>query len=118
MREAALRCAGRRGVQAPAQGLEAEQSARRKDARTERSPAPPREEEAAIAASDEAPAAAHSGHGASHDDVDAGEDVEICAWHPCNRAARPGSKYCSRACSNKNARWRYKQRKSSEREAA
>lgn len=50
--------------------------------------------------------------------ADLGEDVEICAWHPCEKVARPGSKYCSRACSNKNARWRYKQRKSNEREAA
>lgn len=44
---------------------------------------------------------------------------EICNWEPCHKIARPGSKYCSRACSNKNARSRYKQRKhTNEREAA
>jgi len=46
------------------------------------------------------------------------EEQTVCAWHPCQKPARPGSKYCCRACSNKNARWRYKQRKVSEREAA
>ena len=34
----------------------------------------------------------------------------ICAWHDCNEAARPRSKYCSRNCSNKNARARHKNR--------
>lgn len=48
---------------------------------------------------------------------EAGEG-ERCSWHMCSKRARPGSKYCSRACSNKNARYRYKQRKSSDREAA
>src|SRR5262245_38046768 len=43
---------------------------------------------------------------------------EACNWHGCSKLARPGSKYCSRACSNKNARSRYKQRKGTEREAA
>jgi hypothetical protein len=46
------------------------------------------------------------------------EEQTVCAWHPCQKPARPGSKYCCRACSNKNARWRYKQRKVNEREAA
>ena len=36
---------------------------------------------------------------------------EICSWDPCENEARPNSKYCSRACSNKNARARHKQRK-------
>jgi hypothetical protein len=41
-----------------------------------------------------------------------------CEWHPCAKPRRPNSKYCSRNCSNKNARWRHKQRKGSSREAA
>lgn len=36
---------------------------------------------------------------------------EKCYWPPCKKAKRPGSKYCSRNCSNKNARWRHKNRK-------
>ncbi|TNE87746.1 MAG: hypothetical protein EP330_17460 [Deltaproteobacteria bacterium] len=35
----------------------------------------------------------------------------LCGWGPCVNEARSNSKYCSRACSNKNARWRHKQRK-------
>mgnify|MGYP001336973997 CR=1 FL=1 len=35
----------------------------------------------------------------------------ICAWHECCKPARPRSKYCSRNCSNKNARARHKARK-------
>lgn len=45
-------------------------------------------------------------------------DEELCAWHNCTRGPangravrRKNSKYCSRACSNANARWRFKQRK-------
>lgn len=34
-----------------------------------------------------------------------------CAWKDCDQAPRPKSKYCSRDCSNKNARWRYRMRK-------
>ena len=34
-----------------------------------------------------------------------------CDWHSCTRVARPRSKYCSRDCSNKNARARYKSRR-------
>ena len=34
-----------------------------------------------------------------------------CAWKDCHRTARANSMYCSRKCSNKNARWRHKQRK-------
>lgn len=36
---------------------------------------------------------------------------EMCAWPGCGKRRRPRSKYCSRACSNKNARARYKARK-------
>lgn len=49
---------------------------------------------------------------------DTSGDGDICGWHPCSNAPRPNSKYCSRDCSNKNARWRYKQRKAAEKEAA
>jgi len=35
----------------------------------------------------------------------------MCAWHECCKPARPRSKYCSRNCSNKNARARHKARK-------
>jgi hypothetical protein len=38
-----------------------------------------------------------------------------CDWHSCHDPARPGSKYCSRRCSNRNARQRHRRRK---REAA
>lgn len=34
-----------------------------------------------------------------------------CAYHLCNETARPGSKYCSRRCSNRNARYLYRKRK-------
>ena len=49
---------------------------------------------------------------------------ELCSWHQCDKGpgetrnrTRPGSKYCSRDCSNKNARWRHKQRRKEERAA-
>ncbi|MBX2803313.1 MAG: hypothetical protein KTR31_36875 [Myxococcales bacterium] len=38
-----------------------------------------------------------------------GSDQE-CAWPGCEKTRRPNSKYCSRACSNKNARARHKAR--------
>lgn len=38
----------------------------------------------------------------------------MCDWKDCDQPARKGSKYCSRGCSNKNARWRYSQKKSDE----
>ncbi len=38
-------------------------------------------------------------------------DYEVCAWRDCEKPQRPRSKYCSRECSNKNARHRHKQRK-------
>jgi hypothetical protein len=50
--------------------------------------------------------------------VDPLDEENICAWHNCVRGStggrdirRKNSKYCSRACSNANARWRFKQRK-------
>jgi hypothetical protein len=40
--------------------------------------------------------------------------VETCEWPGCTNARAPNSKYCSRACSNKNARSRHAQRKKTE----
>jgi len=37
--------------------------------------------------------------------------TERCAYEACHNTARDGSKYCSRACSNRNARKRHKVRK-------
>lgn len=37
--------------------------------------------------------------------------TEPCAYDGCHNVAREGSKYCSRACSNRNARKRHKVRK-------
>ncbi len=36
--------------------------------------------------------------------------VGHCEWEGCVNTVRAGSKYCSRECSNKNARWRHKNR--------
>ena len=45
-------------------------------------------------------------------------NTDICAWHMCDKGfdgkgafSRENSKYCSRDCSNKNARYRHKTRK-------
>ena len=45
--------------------------------------------------------------------------AQLCAWFQCNKGsngtrafARKNSKYCSRDCSNRNARWRHKNRDS------
>ena len=35
----------------------------------------------------------------------------VCAYPACQNIAREGSKYCSRTCSNRNARKRHKQRR-------
>lgn len=34
----------------------------------------------------------------------------LCAWEGCEKEARSTSKYCSRSCSNKNARARHRKR--------
>lgn len=49
----------------------------------------------------------------------AGEKVgsQGCGWHTCDNPPRPNSKYCSRDCSNKNARARYKRRKAADKAA-
>jgi hypothetical protein len=39
------------------------------------------------------------------------KDIEgACAWSLCSDRARDNSKYCSRDCSNKNARARHRER--------
>ena len=52
------------------------------------------------------------------------DEGDLCAWQFCDKGAgggrairRKGSKYCSRDCSNKNARWRHKQRKATPKSA-
>jgi len=40
-----------------------------------------------------------------------GAGGEKCAYDACQNVARDGSKYCSRACSNRNARQRHKSRR-------
>jgi len=49
---------------------------------------------------------------------DSGERVDpgSCAWEPCSSRRRERSIYCSRSCSNKNARYRHSLRKQSRRE--
>ena len=44
--------------------------------------------------------------------------VAICEWHSCSKPVRVGSKYCSRECSNRNARARYRARKRQEKKSA
>jgi len=36
---------------------------------------------------------------------------EPCAWKDCENITRPKSKYCSRTCSNRNARYRHAKRR-------
>ena len=43
---------------------------------------------------------------------------EGCALDGCGETTRPGSKYCSRTCSNRNARRRYKKKARAEKRAA
>ena len=46
------------------------------------------------------------------------DEAGSCGWKDCGNPPRPNSKYCSRDCSNKNARHRYKRRKSKDQAAA
>jgi hypothetical protein len=70
-------------------------------------PTPSRKAPAAVAA----PAAVDDEDDEDDEDEDEDDDGEQCAWPGCEKARRPNSKYCSRACSNKNARHRHKQRR-------
>jgi len=51
---------------------------------------------------------------ASKATVESAVGTEECAWPGCVKPARKNSKYCSRACSNKNARHRHKLRAKTE----
>ena len=51
-----------------------------------------------------------SAKGSTGDTAASDPNLPICAWAECDKAARPRSKYCSRNCSNKNARSRYSRR--------
>ena len=44
--------------------------------------------------------------------------IRRCSWKDCNEPARPTSIYCSRNCSNKNARWRHRLRRERQQQAA
>ena len=41
----------------------------------------------------------------------AAKELAPCAWEECDKPSRSNSKYCSRECSNKNARARHRRRK-------
>lgn len=41
--------------------------------------------------------------------------LKKCAWHRCDNVSRQNRKYCSKACSNRNARRCYRERKKLER---
>ena len=55
---------------------------------------------------------------AAKEEVAAAADAGSCGWKDCSNPPRPNSKYCSRDCSNKNARHRYKRRKNKDQAAA
>jgi len=38
------------------------------------------------------------------------QDLPKCEWKDCDKPQRENSKYCSRTCSNANARWRHRER--------
>lgn len=46
-----------------------------------------------------------------------GVELANCAWVECEKPSRSNSKYCSRECSNKNARARHRQRKNANKSA-
>jgi hypothetical protein len=74
--------------------------AKEKPAKQPEAQAAPAPKKAVDEAVDEAPAS-------TADD----EDPNICAWKDCDNIPRPKSKYCGRACSNKNARHRHAKRR-------
>jgi hypothetical protein len=45
-------------------------------------------------------------------------DRPVCAWKGCEKPARPNSKYCSRRCSNRNARSRHRARSREDRKSS
>ncbi|MCP4804553.1 MAG: hypothetical protein GY913_23040 [Proteobacteria bacterium] len=59
----------------------------------------------------ETPAAKAESSSAEGDAAMPASGVQMCMWAGCGKQARPRSKYCSRNCSNKNARARHAARK-------
>lgn len=82
------------------------------DAVIEARPAAPRRAAARATTTPSAPAekAAAKKTAATSAQPGADADGNVCAWRECKQIARPRSKYCSRNCSNKNARSRHKER--------
>ncbi len=78
------------------------------DSVIEARPASPRK--AAAASSASAPAKKASTKKTTSAQPSADAEGNVCAWRECEQIARPRSKYCSRNCSNKNARSRHKAR--------
>jgi hypothetical protein len=64
----------------------------------------------AIAAAPDAKPKAKAAKAAKPVEVGAAVGGNMCTWPGCEKTARKNSKYCSRACSNKNARHRHKLR--------
>lgn len=62
------------------------------------------------AAAKPAPKAKSSSKKAAAKGAESAASLETCAWPSCDNQRRKNSKYCSRACSNKNARYRHKLR--------
>lgn len=75
------------------------------------SPPPPKADAPAKRTSKPAVRAASPKKAAGRTAPATSEDGTVCAWVDCQKIARPRSKYCSRNCSNKNARARHKARK-------
>jgi len=77
----------------------------------------PQQPTVAVAVQDESPQS-WKDTPATATEADSSSDTSSCEWHICNNPPRPNSKYCSRDCSNKNARLRYKKRKNADKAAA
>lgn len=97
-------------VKDEAKPVEAKKPAPAKPAPTP-TPAPAKQAEAKKAP---APAQAAPAPKKAEPKAAAAVGTEPCAWKDCDKPARKASKYCSRACSNKNARWRHSQRRKEE----
>ena len=82
------------------------------DAVIEARPAAPRRAAAKVSTTPPAPAKNSEPRkmAATSAQSDADADGNVCSWRECEKIARPRSKYCSRNCSNKNARSRHKAR--------
>ena len=115
-REAAAKAAKAKAAKAPPKltlvkdepkPVEAKKAAPPKPAPAKPEPAPAKQAEA----KKPAPAAAKAAPPKKAAPKAAAVGTDPCAWKDCDKPARKASKYCSRACSNKNARWRHSQRR-------